>query len=86
LIKERREQGWEFLFLAADQDAIQVGTSFGIASNKSANFAKSGAGARALGNTVSTYTSSYRIGEVTVDSAVNLNDMQQQNEAEEEKK
>lgn len=87
LIKERREQGWEFLFLAADQDAIQVGTSFGIASNRSANFTKSDIGARALCNTVSTYTTSYRIGETTIDDAsVNLNNMQVANEAEEEKK
>ena len=86
LIKERREQGWEFLFLAADQDAIQVGTSFGIASNKSVNFTKSSAGTRALVSNMSTYTSSYRIGEVTVDSAVNLNDRQKEFEVEEEKK
>lgn len=85
LIKERREQGWEFLFLAADQDAIQVGTSFGIASNRSANFTKSAAGTQALCSNVSTYTTSYRIGEVTVDSAVNLNDRQKEIEAQEEK-
>lgn len=84
LITERREQGWEFLFLAADQDAIQVGTSFGIASNKTANFSKSSVGARALCSNVSTYTTSYRTGEFTVDSAVNLNDRQKEIEAQEE--
>lgn len=80
LITSRREQGWEFLFLAADQDAISVGVSMGIASNKSANFARTASGTYSVHDTTSKYISSYRHGLVDVNSDVNLNDLQEQNE------
>jgi hypothetical protein len=39
LINKRKEKHhWEFIFLAANQDAIQAGNSLGINANRSVNF------------------------------------------------
>ncbi|WOQ18737.1 vWA domain-containing protein [Raineyella sp. W15-4] len=35
---------WEFLYLGADQDAIEVGTSLGVAANRSMTYARDAAG------------------------------------------
>lgn len=44
LIKERKEAGWEFLFLASNQDAISVGSSYGFAAEDSVSFANNARG------------------------------------------
>ena len=44
LINERKEQGWEFMFLAANQDAISTATHYGFDANASASFDNSAKG------------------------------------------
>lgn len=38
LVKERRSQGWEFIFLGANMDAVQVAQDYGIAPDRSVTF------------------------------------------------
>ena len=60
MITERKEQGWEFLFLAAGQDAMAVGTNYGFNPQETINFASSGTGVKAAYDTAAVYTSSIR--------------------------
>jgi len=60
LINERKEQGWEFLFLAANQDAMSTGMSLGMDANTSINFNASGKGMTDAYMVGATYTSSLR--------------------------
>jgi len=59
-INERKEDGWEFMFLASGQDAIQVGSHYGFDANSTVSFAESGDGAVAAYAAGSIYTSSLR--------------------------
>lgn len=36
--RQRREQGWEFIFLGANIDAVETGARFGIAPERSVNY------------------------------------------------
>ena len=38
MVSQRREQGWEFVFLGANMDAIQVAQGFGIAPDRAATY------------------------------------------------
>lgn len=38
MIAEKKEQGWEFLFLAANIDAVQTAKNFGISEDRTANY------------------------------------------------
>jgi len=60
LMKEREKAGWEFLFLAAGQDAIAVGESYGFSGDKTISFANSGNGVKRASETMSLYTSTVR--------------------------
>jgi Mg-chelatase subunit ChlD len=62
LIEERKSEGWEFLFLASNQNAISVGQSYGIAAEESLSFANNADGYAAAVNTASVYTSTLRGG------------------------
>ncbi len=44
--REREKYGWEFLFLGADMDAIQVAARFGIRSDRAVTFEKDSVGTR----------------------------------------
>jgi hypothetical protein len=60
------EAKWDFVFLAANQDAIQTGADFGILAGKSMTFNASDAG---MGNTMSSvnaYYSNVRSGNIAV--------------------
>lgn len=59
-INERKEAGWEFMFLASGQDAIQVGSAYGFDANSTMSFADNAAGATAAYAAGSVYTSSLR--------------------------
>ena len=48
LIKERRQRGWTFAFLGADQDAFQAGEAISIARGSAQGFAGTGEGTRAI--------------------------------------
>lgn len=58
LINERRDAGWEFVFLAANQDAFQVADGMGIA--LAANFAATSKGVKRAFATTSSVVKSYR--------------------------
>lgn len=63
LIKQQREDyGWEFLFLAANQDAIGEGGAVGVAQAGAMNYAATPDGVRAAFATASASTTSYRGG------------------------
>ncbi|KAK3283272.1 hypothetical protein CYMTET_9016 [Cymbomonas tetramitiformis] len=44
LINEKKLKGWTFIFLGANQDAIQAGASFGVPAAQCLTFAATGAG------------------------------------------
>lgn len=48
LIKERRERGWTFAFMGANQDAFEAGESIGVARGNTRGWDGSGTGARAM--------------------------------------
>lgn len=60
LINERKEQGWEFVFLAANQDAIKTASSYGFDANASISFAASGDGVAHAYGATTTYATSLR--------------------------
>jgi len=60
LITEKQDQGWEFIFLAANQDAIAVAGDYGIDTRNAVNFAATGDGAQEGYAAVATYTTSLR--------------------------
>lgn len=60
LINERKEDGWEFMFLAAGQNAIEVGQSYGFDKDSTVTFANSGHGVHHATNVASAYTSTLR--------------------------
>lgn len=60
MITEKKEAGWEFIFLAANQDAISTGVGFGFDANTSVNFAATGQGVAYAYNTANSYTTSLR--------------------------
>jgi len=60
LINERKEEGWEFMFLAAGQDAIKVGESYGFDAESSVSFANSPKGAIHATAAASMYSTNIR--------------------------
>lgn len=60
MIDEKKALGWEFMFLAANQDAIETGSSYGFDMGKCVNFASTTGGTKALYDFVATNTSNYR--------------------------
>ena len=61
-IDSLKESGWDFLFLAAGQDAMGVGMSLGMIAGETVNFAATSVGTQAAYAVASTYTSSLRGG------------------------
>lgn len=59
LIGKYKEKGWEFIFLAADIDAVQVAGSIGIASNRAVNFHKDRRGSERSYGAVAQFMSSF---------------------------
>ena len=61
-IDSLKEKGWDFLFLAANQDAMQIGTSLGMDAGETLNFASTSEGASAAYAVATSYTSNLRGG------------------------
>jgi len=59
-IENLKAAGWDFLFLAANQDAMKTGTSLGIEAGETLTFASTGIGAQNAYGLASTYTSNLR--------------------------
>lgn len=57
---KKNDEKWEFIFLAANQDAIQEGMSMGIAAKDSFNFNATPKGTRAAFDSLSCRSTAYR--------------------------
>lgn len=63
MIKEQKEKyNWEFLFLAANQDAMETGVNFGMSAKNCMTFSASGAGVENFTRSLSTYVTMCRSG------------------------
>ena len=60
LISEKRKGDWEFIFLAANQDALQEGASLGMLTSSSCNFTATGDGVNLAYADMSRGVTSYR--------------------------
>jgi hypothetical protein len=61
MVKHQQDTySWEFVFMGANIDAIAEGTSLGISTQNTLNFAPTAAGTRGLYSTISENMSSYR--------------------------
>ena len=60
LIKDCEKDDWNFVYLAANQDAFAVGGSFGISAGNTVNYVASAAGTLKMSKTLSNVTASYR--------------------------
>jgi hypothetical protein len=57
-----KEKGWEFIYLAAGQDALKVGASMGMKAVNSFSFTKDSLGVDRAYTGMSVMTTSYRVG------------------------
>lgn len=62
LIKSKEAEGWDFVYLGANQDAYAVGSSMGIPVGSTADYASTPAGTQAAMASTLTSTRSYRSG------------------------
>jgi hypothetical protein len=60
LIEEKKNTGWNFLFLGANQDAIKAGASMGISASNSVNYNANAGSVNTLYSNVSGKVSSFR--------------------------
>lgn len=60
LISDCEEDDWNFIYLAANQDAFAVGGSFGMSVGNTYNFTADAAGTLDMANVMSNATASYR--------------------------
>lgn len=60
LIKQCEDDDWNFVYLAANQDAFDVGSSFGVAGGNTYTFAATSAGAYNMSATLNSASVSYR--------------------------
>jgi uncharacterized protein YegL len=58
--RQQEEQSWSVVYIGANQDAIQVGTSMGIARGNTMNYAANAAGTADLYASVSSNSAAYR--------------------------
>lgn len=62
MIEARKEEGWEFLFLAANIDAVETAKHYGISEDRSVNYVSDSIGSRknykVLAKTISEYRES----------------------------
>ena len=69
--RQKKKYGWEFLFLGANIDAIEVAQQFGISANRAINYESDHEGTQlnyeVLSNTVSAYRSCDVMNEESVD-------------------
>ena len=60
LIKEKEKDGWNFIYLAANQDAFEVGTSLGFSGGNTFTYTNTAEGNRIAFANLSTATATYR--------------------------
>lgn len=64
LIKSKQEAGWDFTFIAANQDAVMTAQGLNIAEKDSITFAANAAGVESVIDSMSSYTTTLRMGRV----------------------
>ncbi len=69
---QKNTYNWEFLFLGANQDAIQVGTSLGVAKGATLNYAQTGSGLRGMGQAVNRVIANSRAYGASVNTTTDL--------------
>lgn len=67
LIKKKEKEDWQFVYLAAGQDAFDVGTSFGVSGGNTFTYDNTSDGNELMFNSLSTATKSFR-GVATTDA------------------
>ena len=60
LIKKCEDDDWNFIYLAANQDAFAVGSSFGVSAGNTFIYTATGVGTAMMFNTVNASATSYR--------------------------
>ncbi|MBR4702857.1 MAG: VWA domain-containing protein [Oscillospiraceae bacterium] len=60
LIRRKQEEGWEFLFLAANIDAVETARSFGIGEDRAVNYTPDAAGTQLNYEVVGEAVASFR--------------------------
>jgi len=60
LIKDCENDDWNFIYLAANQDAFAVGTSFGVSAGNTFTYTASAAGVAGMSNVMYSATANYR--------------------------
>lgn len=60
LIKKQEKQDWQFVYLAADQDASLAGSSIGVSKGNTLSYSNTGTGNAMMFNSLSTATVNYR--------------------------
>jgi len=60
LIKKKEKEDWQFVYLAADQNAFDVGTSLGFSGGNTFTYANTSDGNSTMFNSLSTATMKYR--------------------------
>ena len=60
MVRQRKSRGWEFLFLAANIDAVETAAHLGVGSDRAVNYNADGKGTAILYETVSEAVSSVR--------------------------
>ena len=58
--RHREEMGWEFVFIGANQDAIQAGNGLGVRQGRSINYDASGAGTQVMFASLTSGMNNYR--------------------------
>ena len=71
-----KENGWDFLFLAANQDAMGVGMSLGIDAGETINFAASSQGTAEAYGAATTYTSNLRSRSFSKEAVIDMLDQE----------
>lgn len=64
---EKEKYGWEFIFLAANIDAVETAEHIGISRNRAANYRADGAGTNLMFGTMAGVVSSMRCSEAVAD-------------------
>ena len=62
LVEGRREAGWEVMFIGANQDAIAVGATLGVAAASTISYLSTSSGVEGMSAKLSTRAMSYRSG------------------------
>ena len=71
----QNENGWHFLFLAANQDAITTGSKLGVRMSNSMSYSASGAGIASTFQSAGSNIKKYRSGKAELFAKLSCNDM-----------